>query len=575
MRETQNRNLEQKTLEIQGLISAEVKERQTMDADLQKYLNAEIAARDESIGAERRLRESGEIQLTEAWKAAVRDERDTREGEAAQVARDLAALKTQLAEENAKREDERSQQHLALQKVRTDVAEIQGERKVDVVSMREAFNQVTDELKAAQRARKEDVDRIDASIATVSQRVDANARQARDKDFALEQAQQGFSSELQREMDERAAVCTKLEQRIGEEHRFTEAAVAAETRAREENDSLLESGAKQQLMEESRRINVTITSIAAQVKVIAEDLEKDRALHADTTREVAKSLASIQGSISTEEQARVQSGFQAQRHMDLLREEVATETKERRAQGSALAEDVSLLQRGLRQRDDRSDSLANQLKQEVNDLRERFVKEARLREAAIAQVEQSLLDQANARAGTPARSLAPPPPLGQLGAAESAERWRQAEEEMERTRRAVVQLQSETTTLNKSVTTLNDGFDLFKAKLGSTADELAEVQKRLKTFVEMEGQVVAARDEMRKETAERKAECERLAIMIGEGAERLERTEQSRIKAEGQMRQEVLDTRTALKKEARDRELMASTFTLAVREEAQKREEMV
>jgi len=211
----------------------------------------------------------------------------------------------------------------------------------------------------------------------------------------------------------------------------------------------------------------------------------------------------------------------------------------------------------------------------VNDLRERFVKEARLREAAIAQVEQALLNQQNAKAGTPVRDLVAQPLIGQMSAGESAERWRQAEEEMERTRRAVVLLQSETTTLNKSVNGLNDGFDLFKTKLGNTADELAEVQKRLKTFVEMEGQVVAARDEMRKETAERKAECERLAIMIGEGAERLERTEQARIKAEGQMRQEVLDTRTALKKEARDRELMASTFTLAVREEAQKREEMV
>merc|ERR1719375_326300 len=187
-RETEDRNLEQKALEIQGLLSVEIKERTTMDADLRKYLDVEIAARDESMSAEQRLRESGEFQLAEAWKAAVRDERDMREGEVAQIARDLVALKTQLSEEDRKREDERSLQHLTIQKIRCDIAEIQGERKVDVQSMREAFNQVAEELKAAQRARKDDIDRLDAALATLGARLDANARQASEKAFALDAA---------------------------------------------------------------------------------------------------------------------------------------------------------------------------------------------------------------------------------------------------------------------------------------------------------------------------------------------------------------------------------------------------
>merc|ERR1719172_278823 len=57
-RETECRNLEQKALELQGLLSVEAKERQTMDADLRKYLDAEILARDESVSAERRAREA-------------------------------------------------------------------------------------------------------------------------------------------------------------------------------------------------------------------------------------------------------------------------------------------------------------------------------------------------------------------------------------------------------------------------------------------------------------------------------------------------------------------------------------
>merc|ERR550537_893915 len=87
---------------------------------------------------------------------------------------------------------------------------------------------------------------------------------------------------------------------------------------------------------------------------------------------------------------------------------------------------------------------------------------------------------------------------------------------------------------------------------------------RLKTFVEMESLVVASRDEVRKEGAERKA-----------GSERVERSEQQRIKAEGQMRQEVLDVKNNLKKETRDRELMATKIVTTVREEGQKREEAI
>merc|ERR1719379_3225346 len=67
-RETECRNLEQKAIELQGLISVESKERQTMDADLRKYLDAEILARDESVAAERRARETGDLQLADAYK---------------------------------------------------------------------------------------------------------------------------------------------------------------------------------------------------------------------------------------------------------------------------------------------------------------------------------------------------------------------------------------------------------------------------------------------------------------------------------------------------------------------------
>jgi len=276
--------------------------------------------------------------------------------------------------------------------------------------------------------------------------------------------------------------------------------------------------------------------------------------------------------VSGEEQARQQLATSIHRSIDLVREEVSTETKERRAQGQALAEDVTLLQRGLQQRDDRADSLANQLNQECNDLRERTVKETRLREAAIAQLEQSLLNQQAERDGTPASMQAL---MGSVGASESAERWRQADEDMERMKRAVNALQSENLALGKSVANIEDGFDAFKTRLGATANDIADVHKRLRTFVDMEAGVIAAAEERRKETAERKADSERLTVMINEGQERLERAEQLRIKSEGEMRQDVQDVKNNLKKEARERELLASKLVGTVREETQKREEAV
>merc|ERR1719198_232696 len=212
---------------------------------------------------------------------------------------------------------------------------------------------------------------------------------------------QALQSELQRETDERTAAVFKLEARANEEHRFTETAVSAETKAREDNATILEEAFRQRIGAEARKTKVSVDKVVGQIMTLSEDVEKDRAIHADTRREVAKAIAALQGSVSGEEQARQQLAAAINRSIELVREEVSTETKERRAQGQALAEDVTLLQRGLQQRDDRADSLANQINQECNDLRERTVKEARLREAAIAQLEQSLLNQQAAKDGTP------------------------------------------------------------------------------------------------------------------------------------------------------------------------------
>merc|ERR1719375_2470965 len=217
-------------------------------------------------------------------------------------------------------------------------------RKVDATAMREAFGQVTDELKTVQRTRKEDMERLDASIATVSLRMDANSRKDQERSFALEQSLQTLQAKIQSETDERTSADQRLDARISEGQRFTDAAVASEAKCRDEN-------IKRKLGEEAQSTKVSVDKIAAQVLTLSGDIERDRGLNADQAREVAGGLAELQGAISAEEQARTQATWQLQRRADLIREEIVNEAKERRAAEAATSEELALMRRAGQQRD--------------------------------------------------------------------------------------------------------------------------------------------------------------------------------------------------------------------------------
>lgn len=243
------------------------------------------------------------------------------------------------------------------------------------------------------------------------------------------------------------------------------------------------------------------------------------------------------------------------------------ETKERRSQGQTLAEDMTLLQRGLQKQNDRTDSLASQASRDCSELRERLAREAKGREAAIASVEQALAYAQDAKDGAPTSVQ----PL--QGVPENAERWRQADEDMERMKRSVTSLQSDAASLTKVVSLIEEGLDACKTRLGATENDVADANRRLKGFVGVEADVAAAREEIKKESSERRAEGERFAAVLNESQERIERVEQQRIKAEGLLRQDVLEVKSGIKKEAGDRELLGSRLMATVREEAQKRDE--
>lgn len=153
------------------------------------------------------------------------------------------------------------------------------------------------------------------------------------------------------------------------------------------------------------------------------------------------------------------------------------------------------------------------------------------------------------------------------------ERWRQAEEEMERTKSGLASLKAEAFGISKAMAGLDERCESVRAVIGTMQSSLAEVQQKQGRSAEVETLVVQVREELRRETADRKAEGSQLSTKLVESAERLEWAEQQRLKAESAMLQDIMDTKNELKRESRDREESQSKITIMIREESSRRED--
>jgi len=278
----------------------------------------------------------------------------------------------------------------------------------------------------------------------------------------------------------------------------------------------------------------------------------------------------LQRQLASEEQGRQQAVSALQRGLELLREELQAEVKERRAQATAAAEAAASAQRSLQQRDERVDMQAQQILEGTTELRERLAREARLREAAVSQLEQRL-----ASAKVPGPGPSPPPATAEaprLGA--SGERLRQLEEELEATCQAVASLQAERQSLQKTVSGLDERSAALQAALAAVQRAQEDGLQRRRGVPEVETQT-AWREELLRETSERRSESARLSLQLTEGTERLERAEQLRVKAEDGLRQELVDVRAGLKREGRERDQLEAKVIAQLREEACHREEAV
>jgi len=571
-REAELQILEQRSLELQSLISTEVKERREVIADIRQALELEAVSRKEGLMAEARARQEGDAHVSEAAKALAQEERRVSEMAIAHAMRDLAAAKTHLNEETHHREDERSRQQLALQQLRSEVADLLGERRVDVVSMREGVLQLTGELRQAQQARREDVDRLDGTVDGVSKRIDEATRAAREQAFLFEQMLQSFQCEFRQEVDERTGVLVKLDARINEAHRLAEGAVAGEPGVREDGFDLDVHVVRQRLSEEMRNMKESFGGVTSQFAALSVNVEKDRLANANRVRDLTKDIATLQGAITAEEQARQQSAAQVERSIDLVREEALVEAKDRRASGAAVLEDMSLLQRGLQQRDERVETMVQQLHTESNDLRQRHTREVRLREAAVEQLERQVSSAKNVWES--AQQKQPHTSVGAWSESDNhSERLQSVEEDAQRSRHTLLAIQTDSHALQKEVKLINDRLESLRDGLGGLQGEQVESQMRVRAVAELEVSVAGLRDELRKELEGRRSETQRACSKAGDADQRLERIEELQIQVESTMRQEILDAKAALKKEARDQEMQEGRFGALIREESRLRQE--
>ncbi|CAE7364813.1 unnamed protein product [Symbiodinium natans] len=127
--------------------------------------------------------------------------------------------------------------------------------------------------------------------------------------------------------------------------------------------------------------------------------------------------------------------------------------------------------------------------------------------------------------------------------------------------------------LSKAVADLDARCESVRVTVGAVQSGLAEVQQKQAKTAEVEALVAQAREELRRECQERKAEGSQLSMQLVEHAERLEWAEQQRVKASNELLQEVMDTRSELKREMRDREEGNAKVIGHLRDEAARREE--
>lgn len=556
------RVVESKSLEVESSFRSEGAKRQALGATLREALEAAEAQRAEQMQMERQQREQLQMKQEELHKMLLERQKERL---AEQCVEQLAQLKEQLAEDAARRDHWEAQKQLQLAQLTAAQAEQQQHGLSEAQQLRQHCEAKLREAQVAADELKQELLRLEQLRQGDQSLFDSQQRQARSAQLSLEAAIGGLHEELQREALQREEALKRLEGKLREA--MQQAAVPAKQEMAQVQEQLqaLEDSARQRLAEESRRSKASVEKLSQQISALVEDVEKSRAAPPERAQELARSLAQLDRRQAAEEQGRHQASISLQRALDALREDLLGEVKERRQQGAATSQEVQSLLRNWQLREDKAEAAQQQLLSELGDLRERVTREVRSRESALLQLEGRLPQQ---RLESYAKT-SPAPATSAI----STERWRQAEEDLEKTKSTLASLKSEASNLSKAISGLDEQYESVRVAVGVVQSDLSQVQQKQSKTSEVENLVSQARQELQKECQERKAEGSQLSSQLLEHAERLEWAEQQRMKAESALLQDLREAKTELKREIRDREEGQSQVSLQLREEISKREE--
>eukprot|EP00928_Gymnodinium_smaydae_P095200 TRINITY_DN8149_c3_g1_i2.p1 TRINITY_DN8149_c3_g1~~TRINITY_DN8149_c3_g1_i2.p1 ORF type:complete len:2243 (+),score=670.98 TRINITY_DN8149_c3_g1_i2:128-6730(+) len=569
--------LEERSLELSKGFEKLSREPSNIAADLRRHVDEELAAMKATIVAEQRLRESTDQQTTAALRSGLRSEAEARESGCAALASEIASVKSQLENESGRHDDKHGDHQANFQKIHSDLAEVQSSRKVDLAAMHDALGHVAAEMKAVAQQRKDDLEGLQAHIAHMGSNSEEHAKNVRESVGSTEQTLQVLQAELQREVEARISLGTKLEARLKEEHRIVEGFLSTEKLQREAGLRLIQEAHDHDVHEEAKKTKAIQDRLTASLLELADDLKKERDTNAERVRELSRCIASLQTGQTNEERARRQTMDHLQQSVDSLREELGAHGKKWNNEHQGQMEELQRLQRLKGLHDEKIDALQKRLGSETADLRDAIARESKRFGAAAAPEPRSASNST-----TPEReasSIAAPAFLtpGYPGgaAAELRDLKRKTEEDLQRQRRQVETIAAEQQALSKTVGNVSERVDATRSGLVDLQGAISDVYNTQKAAASVGMQLDVLRTDLQKEVTDRKAEQEKLLRGQGDLEHRLDRGEQQRLTGEDRARQEILQTQAAMKKELREHSVAVDNLQVVVREEKEAREEAV
>lgn len=543
--------------EVRSMVTSEAQQREAAVRGLNAEINALAQAREDASGRERRAME-------EEVGRAIREHRKSREEDERKVQERLIELQAQLSEEREQRLEALRAERLRADELKEELV---GQRKtlqrelekLSAISKRteDLGSHLSKEAEARLQGLAKSCDDLRLELASDMQRSGTFWRQLEGKVTELESA-------VRTEVRDRKELQAELKRTLDAEVLAREEGLATEKRSREASNAQLDELLKVSLLEERTQRGLCIEDCRKDLAAVKGRLAEEGARRDHDTAErqfEIQKLETTLADIHRERSADVSRLRDTLEHVrgEFLEGSKALKEEVHKLDARCLADRATAEGIGRIAREQ-----AMGLEAAIQGVHEDVTREADERNEAFRRLESRIADerrQLDTTAATQLRSIE-----DRLRQAEENARHRLLEDSRLPGTKAAANL-------SKAVADLDARCEAVRVTVGAVQSGLAEVQQKQTKTSEVEALVAQAREELRKETQERKAEGSQLSTRLVEHAERLELAEQQRVKASNELLQEVMEARSALRQEIRDREEGQSKVTHQFREEAAKREE--